>query len=72
MTRWLSRYAIVAALVLECVILAVATDSFFTSANLSNVLRQNAFTAILAAGMTIIILPPASTSRSAQSSRSRG
>ena len=56
MTRWLSRYAIVAALVLECVILAVATDSFFTSANLSNVLRQNAFTAILAAGMTFVIL----------------
>ena len=56
MTRWLSRYAIVAALALECVILAAATDSFFTSANLSNVLRQNAFTAILAAGMTFVIL----------------
>jgi ribose transport system permease protein len=56
MTRWISRYAIVAALVLECLILALATDSFFTSANLSNVLRQNAFTAILAAGMTFVIL----------------
>jgi ribose transport system permease protein len=56
MTRWLSRYAIVAALVLECLILALATDSFFTTANLSNVLRQNAFTAILAAGMTFVIL----------------
>ena len=56
MTRWLSRYAIVAALVVECVILALATDSFFTAANLSNVLRQNAFTAILAAGMTFVIL----------------
>jgi ribose transport system permease protein len=56
MTRWLSRYAIVAALVLECLILALATDSFFTAANLSNVLRQNAFTAILAAGMTFVIL----------------
>ncbi len=56
MTRWLSRYAIVVALVLECLFLAVATDSFFTAANLSNVLRQNAFTAILAAGMTFVIL----------------
>jgi ribose transport system permease protein len=34
----------------------VSTDAFFTSANLSNVLRQNAFTAILAAGMTFVIL----------------
>jgi ribose transport system permease protein len=56
MTRWLSRYAIVAALILECAILALSTDSFFTAANLSNVLRQNAFTAILAAGMTFVIL----------------
>jgi ribose transport system permease protein len=56
MTRWLSRYAIVAALALECLFLALATDSFFSAANLSNVLRQNAFTAILAAGMTFVIL----------------
>ena len=56
MIRWLSRYAIVGALVLECVFLALATDSFFSAANLSNVLRQNAFTAILAAGMTFVIL----------------
>ncbi len=56
MTRWISRYAIVAALVLECAVLAFATDSFFTAANLSNVLRQNAFTAVLAAGMTFVIL----------------
>jgi ribose/xylose/arabinose/galactoside ABC-type transport system permease subunit len=56
MTVWISRYAIVAALVIECAVLAFATDSFFTAANLSNVLRQNAFTAILAAGMTFVIL----------------
>ena len=56
MTRWLSRYAIVVALGLECLFLALATDSFFSAANLSNVLRQNAFTAILAAGMTFVIL----------------
>ena len=54
--RWISRYAIFVALALECLFLAVSTDAFFTSANLSNVLRQNAFTAILAAGMTFVIL----------------
>ena len=37
-------------------VLALATDSFFTVDNLSNVLRQNAFTAIIAAGMTFVIL----------------
>src|SRR4029079_16308530 len=56
MTRWLTRYAIVLALAVECLILAVATDAFFSAANLSNVLRQNAFTAILAAGMTFVIV----------------
>src|SRR4029079_4699974 len=56
MTRWLTRYAIVLALAVECLILAVATDAFFSAANLSNVLRQNAFTAILAAGMTFVII----------------
>jgi ribose/xylose/arabinose/galactoside ABC-type transport system permease subunit len=54
--RWLSNYAIFVALAAECLILAVATDAFFTANNLSNVLRQNAFTAILAAGMTFVIL----------------
>jgi ribose transport system permease protein len=56
MTRWLTRYAIVLALAVEFLFLAVATDSFFSAANLSNVLRQNAFTAVLAAGMTFVIL----------------
>ncbi len=54
--RWISRYAIFVALGLECLILALTTDAFFTAENLSNVLRQNAFTAILAAGMTFVIL----------------
>jgi len=49
-------YAIFAALILECVVLAVSTEAFLTPANLANVLRQNAFTAILAAGMTFVIL----------------
>lgn len=48
--------AIFIALLLECVILAMSTDTFLTSVNLANVVRQNAFTAILAAGMTFVIL----------------
>ena len=54
--RWLSNYAIFIALVVECVVLALATDAFFTVDNLTNVLRQNAFTAVIAAGMTFVIL----------------
>ena len=54
--RWLANYAIFVALLAECLILALATDSFFTQSNLSNVVRQNAFTAILAAGMSLVIL----------------
>ena len=52
----LSNYAIFLALALEFAVLATATDSFLTAGNLSNVLRQNAFTAILAAGMTFVII----------------
>jgi ribose transport system permease protein len=54
--RLLSRYAIFIALAVECLIVGLTTDTFFTAANLSNVLRQNAFIAILAAGMTFVIL----------------
>jgi ribose transport system permease protein len=49
-------YAIFVALIVECLVLALATDTFLTPANLGNVLRQNAFIAILAAGMTFVIL----------------
>ena len=45
-----SGNVIFVALAIECLVLAVATDAFLTPDNLSNVLRQNAFTAILAAG----------------------
>jgi ribose/xylose/arabinose/galactoside ABC-type transport system permease subunit len=51
-----SSYGIFVALVAECLVLGAATDAFFTAGNLANVLRQNAFTAILAAGMTFAIL----------------
>ncbi len=50
--RFLSRYAIYVALAVECATLAVATNAFFTVDNLANLLRQNAFPAIIAAGMT--------------------
>ena len=54
--RLLSRHAIFVALALECLIVGLTTDTFFTEVNLTNVLRQNAFIAILAAGMTFVIL----------------
>jgi ribose/xylose/arabinose/galactoside ABC-type transport system permease subunit len=54
--RTFDQYAIFLALVIECLILALATDGFLTSNNLANVLRQNAFTAVLAAGMTFVIV----------------
>jgi ribose/xylose/arabinose/galactoside ABC-type transport system permease subunit len=54
--RVLSDYAIFIALAIECVVLALAADSFFTVDNLANVVRQNAFPAIVAAGMTFVIL----------------
>ena len=54
--RWLSAYGIFIALAVECLVLGLATDAFLTSGNLMNVLRQNAFTAILAAGMSFAIL----------------
>ena len=53
---WLSNYAIFVALAVECVALTLATDTFLTANNLSNVVRQNAFPAIIAAGMTFVIL----------------
>jgi ribose/xylose/arabinose/galactoside ABC-type transport system permease subunit len=52
----LSRYAIFIALIVECLLVGSTTDAFFSAANLSNVLRQNAFIAMLAAGMTFVIL----------------
>jgi ribose transport system permease protein len=54
--RFLSTYAIFIALIVECVILAIAAPSFLTGDNFANVLRQNAFPAIIAAGMTFAIL----------------
>ena len=54
--RALSDYAIFIALAAECLILGLAAPAFFTPDNFANVLRQNAFPAIIAAGMTFAIL----------------
>ena len=54
--RALSEYAIFIALGIEFLVLAIFAPSFFTADNFSNVLRQNAFPAIIAAGMTFAIL----------------
>ena len=56
MRRSWSDFAIFIALALECVILAIASPAFFSTENVMNVLRQNAFTAIVSAGMTFVIL----------------
>lgn len=53
---FLSRHGIYVALGVEILLVGLLADAFFTPANLSNVLRQNTFTAILAAGMTFVIL----------------
>lgn len=56
MKRGWSHYAIFIALALECLVLALASPAFFSIENVLNVLRQNAFTAIVSAGMTFVIL----------------
>lgn len=55
--RFLAGYGIFLALAGLFLFLAIArSDTFFTGQNLMNVLRQNSFTAILAAGMTLTVL----------------
>lgn len=54
--RSIEQHAIFIVLLVECVVLTMTTDAFLTSTNLGNVLRQNAFTAVLAAGMTFVII----------------
>lgn len=56
MKRGWSDYAIFIALALECLVLAIASPAFVSTENILNVLRQNAFTAIVSAGMTFVIL----------------
>src|SRR6476659_3043626 len=54
--RAVSSYAIFIAIAIEVIVLALATDTFLTAENLMNVLRQISFPAIVAAGMTFVIL----------------
>lgn len=52
----LSKYAIYFVLLVMIVALSVGTDTFFTSRNILNVLRQISMNAILAFGMTYVII----------------
>ncbi|MCA3441027.1 MAG: ABC transporter permease [Rhodobacter sp.] len=50
------KYGILVALVLVCLVLAVANEYFLTARNITNVLRQTSINGILAVGMTFVIL----------------
>ncbi len=47
---------VVVAVILACLFLSVATDSFATSKNLYNITRNVTFVAIIALGMTLVII----------------
>ncbi|MEI4483417.1 MULTISPECIES: ABC transporter permease [unclassified Phyllobacterium] len=59
---WLSvklgsqTFWVLAAVVLACIFLSFATDSFATSKNLYNITRNVTFVAIIALGMTLVII----------------
>lgn len=52
----LSRVQSIIGLVALCIILSIATPRFFTFSNLFNILRQTSLNAIMAVGMTFVIL----------------
>lgn len=55
--RWVADYGILVALAALFAFLAISRhETFLTSFNLQNILRQNSFTVILACGMTLAIL----------------
>jgi len=54
--QWLSRYGLLLALVLLCIVLSFASKSFFTAQNLMIVLRQISINGILAVGVTFVLL----------------
>jgi ribose transport system permease protein len=53
---WARDYGIVAILLLICFVFAVTTDSFLTQRNLTNLAEQSAEPALLACGMTVVII----------------
>ncbi|MGB3008593.1 MAG: ribose ABC transporter permease [Chitinophagaceae bacterium] len=52
----LKKFQSLIALLLICIVLSILTDKFFTAENGLNVLRQVAFNACIATGMTLIVL----------------
>ena len=54
--KYLSRYGILIALLVICIILSVATPYFFTVQNLVIILRQVSVNGILAIGVTFVII----------------
>ncbi len=53
---WIGRFGTVLVLLMLVAVFTLTTDHFFTTANLQNILRQIAITAIVAIGMTMVIL----------------
>jgi ribose transport system permease protein len=53
---WARDYGIVVALLVLVAIFAVATDTFLTQRNLSNLVEQSAEPGLLACGMTVVII----------------
>ena len=56
MRNVLSRYGIAIALMAEILVFSILSPYFFTSDNILNVSLQVSITAIIAAGMTFVIL----------------
>lgn len=52
----INKYRVFLILVFICIVASILSDAFFTVSNLMNVARQVSITAIIAAGMTIVIL----------------
>ena len=53
---WLRRYGLILALALICLALGVAKPTFFSAANLINIVRQISINGILAVGVTFVLL----------------
>ena len=52
----LRQYRILLVLLLEILIVSLISNAFFTMTNLMTVVRQVSMTAIIAAGMTVVII----------------
>ena len=67
--EWVDLLAVPFALLVICIVLAIIAPEFLTANNLKDVLVQAAVLAIVAFGMTFVIIAASSTSRSAPASR---